>query len=120
VEFLNSSNLETLNQGNEPTFFSGGRLEVIHIILGSFGLLESITSWEVSSEPSLLDHRHILFTLQDTVPVRLIRNARGHQLGLLSRGPEGQTAEGPSYEHEILGWIGACHSLGSAGPNFNL
>jgi hypothetical protein len=29
---------------------------------------------EDSSEPSLSDHRHILFTLQGSVPVRLIRN----------------------------------------------
>jgi hypothetical protein len=28
VEFLNSSNLEILNQGNEPTFCSGGRLSI--------------------------------------------------------------------------------------------
>jgi hypothetical protein len=56
VEFLNSLNLEILNQGNEPTFCSGGRLEVIDITLGSSGLLESIIGWEVSSEPSLLDH----------------------------------------------------------------
>jgi hypothetical protein len=76
VEFLNSFNLEILNQGNKPTFCSGSRLEVIDIALGSFGLLESIIGWEVSSEPSLLDHRHILFTLQGSVPVRLIRNPR--------------------------------------------
>jgi hypothetical protein len=63
VEFLNSSNLEILNQGNEPTFCSGSRLEVIDITLESFGLLESITGWEVSSDPSLSDHRHILFAL---------------------------------------------------------
>jgi hypothetical protein len=47
VEFLNSPNLEILNQGNEPTFCSGGKLKAIHIILRCFGLLESITSWEV-------------------------------------------------------------------------
>jgi len=63
VEFINSSNMEILNQGNEPTFYSGCRLEVVDITLGSFALLESITSWEVSSQPSLSDHRHILFTL---------------------------------------------------------
>jgi hypothetical protein len=77
VEFHNSSNLEILNQGNEPTFCSGYRLDVIDITLGFFGLLESITSWEVSSEPSLLDQKHttcILFTLQDSIPVCLIRN----------------------------------------------
>jgi len=77
VEYLNSSNLEILNKGNEPTFCSGGRLEVTDIILGSRGLLESIIDWEVSSEPSLLDHRHILFILRGSVPVRSIRNPRG-------------------------------------------
>jgi hypothetical protein len=55
VEFLNYLNLEILYQGNEPTFCSGSRLQVIDITLGSFGLLESITSWVISSEPSLLD-----------------------------------------------------------------
>lgn len=45
VEFLNSSNLEILNQGSKPTFCSGGRLEMIDITLGFFGLLESIPSW---------------------------------------------------------------------------
>jgi hypothetical protein len=48
VEFLNSTNLEILNRGNEPTFCSGGRLEVIDITLGSFRLLKSIIGWEVS------------------------------------------------------------------------
>jgi len=42
VEFLSSSTVVILNQGNEPTFCGGGRLEVIDIILGSLGLLESI------------------------------------------------------------------------------
>jgi len=64
VEFLNSLNLEILNQGNEPTFCSGYMQEVNDITLGSFGLLESITGSGVSLEPSLSDHRHILFTLQ--------------------------------------------------------
>jgi hypothetical protein len=63
VDFLNTTNLEILNQRNEPTFCSGGRSEVIDITLGSLRLLESIIGWEVSSEPSLSDHRHILFTL---------------------------------------------------------
>ena len=76
VGFLNSSNLEILNQGNEPTFCSGCRFQVIDITLGSFGLLESIIDWEVSLEPSLSDHRHILFTLRGSVTVRLIRNPR--------------------------------------------
>ena len=42
IDFLNSSKLEILNRGNEPTFCSGWRQEVIDITLGSYGLLESI------------------------------------------------------------------------------
>jgi hypothetical protein len=58
VEFLNSSNLEIVNQGNEPTFCSDGWLEVIDITLGSFGLLESITGCEVSSALPVGSHKY--------------------------------------------------------------
>ena len=96
MEFLNTTNLEILNWGKEPTFCSEGRLEVVDITLGSLRLLESIIGWEVSSEPSLSDHRHILFILQGSVPMRLIRNPRGTNWGSfredlrdrLERGPE--------------------------------
>ena len=40
VGFLNSYNVESLNQGNEATFCSGGRVQVIDITLGSLWLLE--------------------------------------------------------------------------------
>jgi hypothetical protein len=81
VKCINSSNVEILNQVNDPTFCSGGRLEVTGITLGSLGLLESIIDWEVSSELCLSDHRHILFALQDSVSVRLNRNPRGTNWG---------------------------------------
>ena len=81
MEFLNSSNLEILNRGIESTFCTGGRVEVSDITLGSLRLPESIIRWEVSSEPALSDHRHILFTLRGSVPVRLIRNPRGTNWG---------------------------------------
>jgi hypothetical protein len=64
LEFLNSSNLEILNQDNDPTYCSAFRLEVIDITLGPFGLLGHFKSWEVSSGPSLSDRRHVLFTLE--------------------------------------------------------
>jgi hypothetical protein len=54
---------------------------VIDITLGSYGLLEIITDWEVSLEPSLSGHRHILFTLRGSVPAFLIRNPRGTNWG---------------------------------------
>ena len=69
---------------------------MIDITLGSYGLLESITGWEVSQELSLSDHRHILFTLQGSFLAPLIRNPRGTDWGSsrkdlrdkLERGPE--------------------------------
>jgi len=54
---------------------------MIDITLGSFGLLEIITNWEVYFEPSLSGHRHILFTLLGSVPVSPIRNPRGSNWG---------------------------------------
>jgi hypothetical protein len=77
--------LEIFNSGSEPTFCTSVRREVIDITLGSYGLMDSITDWEVSLELSLSDHRHILFTLRGSAPVLLIRNTRGTKLGLLSR-----------------------------------
>jgi hypothetical protein len=76
-EFLNSTTLDIFNRGNEPTFCTSVRREVIGVTLGSYGLMDSITDWEVSSEASLSDHRHILFTLRGSSPVILFRNPRG-------------------------------------------
>jgi len=95
LEFLSSSNLEILNRGNEPTFCNVIRQEVTDITLGSYGLLENIIRWELSQEPSLSDHRHILFTLRGSVPALLIRNPRDTNWGsfredlrvTLERGP---------------------------------
>jgi len=49
LEILNSLNMEILNQGNDSIYCSAGRLEVTDIILVSFGLLENLNGWEVSS-----------------------------------------------------------------------
>jgi len=77
MDFLHSTILEILNRGSEPTFCASIRREVIDITLGSYGLMDSITDWEVSLEPSLSDHRLILFTLRGSAPVLCIRNPRG-------------------------------------------
>jgi hypothetical protein len=95
VEFLNTTTLEILNRGNEPTFCSGGRLEVIDITLESLRLLENIIGWELSSEPSLSDHRHILFILQGSIPVHLIRNPRGTNWGSFKEDLRDQLERGP-------------------------
>jgi len=101
VEYLDASSLEILNRGSEPTFCNGYRAEVIDITLGSDGLLENIENWEVSTEPSLSDHRHILFTLWGSLPARMSRNPRGTNWGsfqddlrdVLSGGPAESTTD---------------------------
>jgi hypothetical protein len=81
IEFLNSTNLEIFNRGNEPTFCTSVRQEVIDITLGSYELLDSIMDWEVSLEPTLSDHIHILFTLRGSVTVPLTGNTRSANWG---------------------------------------
>jgi hypothetical protein len=115
LEFLNTTNLEILNRGNVPTFCSGGRSEVIDITLGSFRLLEGIISWEVSSEPSPSDHRHILFTLRGSVPVRLIRNPRGTNWGSFKEDLRDRLERGPDMDMKSEAGLGlAIHCVQQA------
>jgi len=112
IEFLNTSNLEIFNRGSEPTFCTSVRQEVIDITLGSYGLMDSIIDWKVSLEPSLSDHRHILFTLRGSTPVLLIRNPRGTNWGSfrgslrdrLERGP-GMSMEDEAGLRLAIRWI---------------
>jgi hypothetical protein len=106
VEFLNNTTLEILNQGNEPTFCSGGTLEVTDTTLGSFRLLDSVIGWEVSSEPSLSDHRHILFTLQGSIPVRLIRNPRSTNWGSFKEDLRERLEGGPGMDMKSEAGLG--------------
>ena len=65
LEFLVSKDLLLLNQGNEPTFVTGRRREVIDITLVTARSLDVIKGWHVSNEPSASDHRYIEFELQN-------------------------------------------------------
>ena len=65
------------------------------ITLGSLRLLESIIGWEVSSEPSLSDHRHILFILWGSAPVHLIRNPQGTNWGSFREDLRDRLGRGP-------------------------
>ena len=112
VEFLNTTHLEILNRGNEPTFCNGGRSEVIDITLGSMRLLENIIGWEVSSEPSLSDHSHILFILWGSVLVRLMWNPRGTNWGSVKEDLKDRLGRGPGMDmtSEVglglaIGWV---------------
>jgi hypothetical protein len=95
IEFLNSTTLEIFNRGSEPTFCTSVRREVIDVTLGSYGLMDNITAWEVSSEPSLTDHRHILFTLRGSSRVLLFRNPRGTNWGSFRGSLEEKLGRGP-------------------------
>jgi len=79
---------------------------VTDITLGSYGLLESITGWEVSWEPSLSDHRHSLFTLQGSVPALLIRNPRGTNWGFFQEGLRDKLERGPEMSMEDEAGLG--------------
>jgi len=107
VEFLNTTDSEILNQGNEPTSCSGGRTEMIDITLGSMRLLESIIGWEVSS-----DHRHILFILRGSVPVRQIRIPRGTNWGSFRENLRDRLGRSPGMDMKseagmglAIGWV---------------
>jgi len=88
LEFLNSWNLEILNQGREP--------QLLQCRKARGDLWVTFKIWEVSSELSLSDHSHNLFTEEGSVLVRMIRNLRNtiwesSREGLkvvLERGPE--------------------------------
>ena len=83
MEFLHSTSLEIRNRGSEPTFYTSVRREVTDITLASYGLMDRITDWEVSSDPSLSDQKHILYSLRGSAPVLYIRNPRGTKWGSL-------------------------------------
>ena len=115
IQFLNSSNLEILNRGNEPTFCSGNRQELIDITMRSYGLLERIIGWEVSLEPSLSNHRHILFTRQGTVPVPLIRNPMGNNWSSFREDPRDRLETGPEMNMKDEAGLGlAVHRIQQA------
>ena len=70
--------------------------EVIDITLGSYGLIDSITNWEVFTEPSLSDHRHILFNLRGSAPGLYIRNPRGTNWGSFQGSLREKLGPGPA------------------------
>ena len=120
VELLNSTNLEIQNQGNDPTFCNSRRLEVTDITLGSLGLSESIKSCEVSSEPSLSDHKTYSVQIGRLSTGTPVQRSRRYQVGLLSRGFEGQAGAGTKNEHERRGRTGADNLLCQPRPNLDL
>jgi hypothetical protein len=87
VEFLNSTNLQY-------TSCNSRRVEVLDITLGSCELLERIKDWEVSSEPSLSDHRH-MFKLVGSVPTSFFRDPRSTNWDSFREDLESRLEQGP-------------------------
>nr|XP_012217588.1 PREDICTED: uncharacterized protein LOC105669289 [Linepithema humile] len=63
LEFLASTDLEILNTGDEPTFCTIARREMLDITVCSRQLIQEVVEWTVSTEPSLSDHRQITFRI---------------------------------------------------------
>jgi hypothetical protein len=77
MNFIASSGLLILNEGNRPTFIDKRREEVIDITLCSSNILKEITGWHVSLENCMSDHQAIHFKMfADPIPTKFFRNPR--------------------------------------------
>jgi hypothetical protein len=65
MEYLVSTNLNILNNGNEPTFVIRNRKKVIDLTLGTDKIQNLVTNWHVSDEISLSGDRYIVFQVGD-------------------------------------------------------
>lgn len=52
LEFILNYNLDILNVGNEPTFITSNRWEVIDITIATSLISKNIKKWNVESRPS--------------------------------------------------------------------
>lgn len=77
MEFIASSDLMILNQGNRPTFINAIREEVIDLTLCSPGIFDEISNWQVSREASMSDHHALNFIMfADSIPRNTFRNPK--------------------------------------------
>ncbi|KMQ82279.1 lian-aa1 retrotransposon protein [Lasius niger] len=82
LEYLVATDLEILNRGGEPTFQTAVRSEVLDLTFCSRSLVGSVVDWRVSQEPSLSDHKQIVFGLANMKPeVIRCRNPRKTTFG---------------------------------------
>ena len=57
TEYVVRTDLNIVNQGNDPTFVISKRKEVRDLTLTTDKKQNLVTNWHVSDEPSLSDHR---------------------------------------------------------------
>lgn len=77
LDYLGCTNLQVLNKGNQPTFITKTRSEVLDITLISAQLVHTCVDWWVDREESSSDHRYIRarFNVGPPHPV-FLRNRR--------------------------------------------
>jgi hypothetical protein len=86
VEYLMSSNITILKQGDKSTFMIRNRKEVIDLTLGSDWIGNLMRNRHVSDKPSLSDHRYILFQIGNADITRVtFCDPKRTDRGMLSR-----------------------------------
>ena len=77
LEFIVANNLLLLNNGDDPTFVTTQRSEVIDLSIVSQRAARYVSNWCVSPEESLSDHRRIHFEISNpTIVLEEFRNPR--------------------------------------------
>jgi hypothetical protein len=77
MEFPVSSKLNILNHGNKPNFVVCNRREVIDQTLRTNKIVNLVSNWHVSDEPSLSDHRYKYFQVGNiSINQVTVRNPR--------------------------------------------
>jgi len=64
-EYLATTELEIVNQGNEPTFCVRDKKSVIVVTLVTRSILQEIHNWYVVSDDTFSDHRKIFFIIKN-------------------------------------------------------
>ena len=67
-DFIISTDLLVCNRGQEPTFITKNRREVLDVTLVTQNVFDKITRWEVSKEHSFSDHRFIEIVISESCP----------------------------------------------------
>lgn len=77
VEFLLATGLYICNRGNDPTFVTVNRREVLDVTFATDSLFDKIDGWKVLEDHSFSDHRYIEFSILEKEPMKSIpRNPR--------------------------------------------
>lgn len=70
MDYILFFNLYLLNRGNEPTFVTKNRREVIDLTICNSSSFDYIYDWRVSDAITASDHQLILFSIKGLIPVK--------------------------------------------------